>query len=365
MYQRDIPKLPTKITREEFVNEIFNLGHDSNHNYDTMMLAVQVGDYFVDYQGPRTPYIGWKRKEYKKVILPQKKSISQLKRNQQKKIDTRGFTFELSSRDPRYDPHGIADVLSEQIYSKELIHTVTAIAADYNEDRGYDIDDANYNCNNAYVYKLQWEICRILKFHIRPINYLKLIGEILWRDAQAEQERLLTNNYNFSPKTSESVSSPSIIDYPTPPSKTNDCISPTTIWSGSPSTSEIEPSNELNSTYRDIEDITAGPEDLTTRPEQIFDPKEGSKSSKIILSHKHLASTFWDLSKDVCVDYKLSKMNPITVLVGVILLYKHGKLSAVGKNKHRRFLACMKKITRECEASFSEVIQSYIKMKRG
>ena len=54
MYEREISKLPIKISRDDFVKEIFELGYINNEEYGTMMLAVEIGDFFehdVDFAG--------------------------------------------------------------------------------------------------------------------------------------------------------------------------------------------------------------------------------------------------------------------------------------------------------------------------
>lgn len=253
VYQREIPTLPKEISRKTFVREIFYLGYDRHHEYNTIMLAIQIGDFFVNYKGKRVPYIGWKRREH---------STKYRSRTTDKII----IKNVLSNRDPKYDPHKIADILCDQIYSYELIYTATAIAADYNEDNGYNIDHANIDCNNAYVYKLQWEICKLLNFTICPVNYLQLIGRIL-------------------------------------------CIN---------------------------------------------NPDESK-------CNKHLAPIFWDLSKFVCLDYKLCNINPITVLLGIIILYKRGRLMVIKEHRFRKFMMIVKMLSYECETSNLEVIRAYIK----
>lgn len=242
MYQREIAKLPTEISREDFVEKIFDLGFDQNHEYDTIMLAVQIGDFFVKYDGHRIPHTSWKRKE----IVESK----------------------LSKRDPRCDPDGIADILAIQKYSDELVHTVTAIASDYNEDDGYDIAKANVNCNNGYVFKLEWEICSILEFHIQPRNYIRAIGQLIYHKHQYEKIR-------------------------------------------------------------------------------------------------HLAPIFWDLSKDICLNHQLTIMNPNTVLLGIVMLYKRKRLSAIRKYRCRRFSTLFKNLAREYELPIGKILQAYIAYKRS
>jgi len=136
MYKRNIPHLPEKINRCEFVNIIFDIGLEYQHGYDTLMIAVEIGDYFVSYDGPRESLM--------------KKSSKNMIRNP-----------------------------APQEYSKELAYVTTVIAAKYNEDNGYDlIENATIDTENSYVRKMEWEICMILGFTIKNRNFITLIGSL-------------------------------------------------------------------------------------------------------------------------------------------------------------------------------------------
>lgn len=126
MYLWDTPTVPTKIRRTEFVQEVFNINRDYDHSVETAIVAVAIGDDFVNFVGPRILHVHNKYKT----------------------------TNELVS----------------QIYSLELAHTATVIAAKFNEDFGYcNINDAIRNMNNCYIGKMEWEICYTINFTVpRP-----------------------------------------------------------------------------------------------------------------------------------------------------------------------------------------------------
>ena len=141
MHQRDIPKLPTKIDRKEFVDIIFDLGLSSMHGYDTIVAAVQLGDKFVSYSGSR-----------------------------------------ISFNDTRFGSYDI-DIMNQPVpqeYSAELAHVVTIITCKVNEDNGYmDIKEAIYETCNSYVAKMEWEICELFNFNFKVNNFITLIAALV------------------------------------------------------------------------------------------------------------------------------------------------------------------------------------------
>jgi len=144
MYQRDISHLPTKISRDHFIDLIFDIGTRYSHGYDSIVASVQLGDYFVNYKGTRKPF----------------------------------YNNDTSS----------SNELSEQIYSTELAHVVTVIIAKFNEDYGYNKTKlAVSDTNNKYVIKLEWEISMILNFHVRVNNFITVIS------------KLICSNYSHNP----------------------------------------------------------------------------------------------------------------------------------------------------------------------
>lgn len=233
MYKREILKSPKKITRRNFVKTIFDVGYLNGSGYDTMMIAVQVGDFFINYKDRRIAYKGWKKK----------------------------------MRNSSNDPEGIADKKCRRIYSKELAHTVIVIAEEFNEDHAYNIYEANMTCNNSYVYKLEWEICLLLKFNINPSNYIRLMDNLI---------------------------------------------------------------GEINYIEYD----------------------------------KYLSTVFWDLSRRICLSRKMSSINPITLLLGIIILHKKGKLKSIRDNRRRKFLMLIIRIGHEYEVSLIDILQAYIKYKK-
>ena len=222
MHQRDIPKLPTKIDRKEFVDIIFDLGLSSMHGYDTIVAAVQLGDKFVSYSGPR-----------------------------------------ISFNDIQSGSSDI-DIMNQPVpqeYSTELAHVVTIITCKVNEDNGYmDIKEAIYETCNSYVAKIEWEICILFDFNLKVNNFITLIGALV-------------------------------------------C-------------------------HKKDEPIT-------------------------------LNSAFYDLSKQICSNLELLNMNPFTVVAGILILAKHGKLRASHDNKERIFSNMMIQLSKEYEVELSDVLREY------
>lgn len=230
MFQRDIPHLPIKIERCQFVNIVFALGLIHRHGYDTIVTAAQLGDMFVSYSGARTPFTD---------------------------------CFNNSSDNAKF-----IDILSNPVpqeYSEELAYAVTVIAAKANEDDGYkSIEDAIVETGNRYVLKIEYEICMLLNFHVKIHNFITVIG--------------------------------------------------------------------------------------------------------MLLSHKEcviLGSGFWDLSRQICMDPILLKMNPLTLVVGIILLCKSRKLRAIRDNKERVFSDIMTQVSKEYELELTDVLKEYIAIKQN
>src|SRR5205085_5915401 len=126
MYQREEQFDPIEIDREEYVNIVFDLGLLHCHGYDSIIAAVEIGDKF--------------------VISP--------------KNDTN-------------------DIIARH-YSSELAHITTVLASKANEDEGYIFTKKAVNdTNNGLVYKMEWEICRSIGFHIKIDNFITFIGKTL------------------------------------------------------------------------------------------------------------------------------------------------------------------------------------------
>lgn len=165
MYTRNISRLPEEISRDEFVNIVFDLGLMHQHGCDTIVASVELGDYFVSFRGNRIPFVQLTKKERMKRKSREKKG---------ERVEKTTFKEEVIP----------------QVYSVELAHVVTIIIAKYNEDDGYNwTDDAIDATNNDYVIKMEWEICIMLGFHIKVRNFITLIGEIIW-SITTEDERI-------------------------------------------------------------------------------------------------------------------------------------------------------------------------------
>ena len=222
MYQHDIPKLPTPITRNSYVDLVFDIGLEYSHGYDTIVMSVEIGDAFVLYKGNRSPF-----------------------------IPTAHTNFEIMNQ------------LVPQEYSIELAHITTVTVAKFNETGGYQSTrNAISNTENCYIAKMEFEIFEVIDFHINRSNFITVFGNLL-------------------PHTNQ----------------------------------------------------------------------------------KHLGSVFWDLSKAICLDYTLMQMNPYTLILGTILLNKHGKLKAVSDNKYRMFQTLLTHIVEEYELTYSDVIHAYKQVK--
>ena len=167
MYQRDIPHLPTKISREEFVDHVFELGLRNSHSYESIMVSVQLGDNFVTFSGDRVPFIELNREE---------KIIYREERKRRKKIpeiihDTSVIEHILNQR-----PKTFIDEVVPQVYSIELAHVVTVIVAKANEEFGYkQTCYAVADTCNHYVVKMEWEICILLTYHIKIYTFLSVL----------------------------------------------------------------------------------------------------------------------------------------------------------------------------------------------
>jgi hypothetical protein len=136
MYERDIPHVPSEVTREEFVHHVFDLGFRYYHSYSTCIGTVELGDKFVSFTGARTPHTS--------TLFPDNECVP-------------------------------------QIYSLELAYITTVILAKRYEDHGYkSTKQAITDTDNSYIIKMEWEICQILNFHITINNFMTTMGELLW-----------------------------------------------------------------------------------------------------------------------------------------------------------------------------------------
>jgi len=113
MYVRDIIRSPQKITRNEFVNIIFDIGLNYNYGYDTLIASVQLGDQYID-------------------------------------------------QDYNND------------YTKELAYVCLILTTKLNEDDYYSTAEAVDELENKYVLVLEWEIFRTCKIKIK--NFMTYLG---------------------------------------------------------------------------------------------------------------------------------------------------------------------------------------------
>lgn len=142
MYTRDIPKLPNEMSREKFVDLVFDLGSTYNHQYESIVESVMIADRMISYHGMR----------YLFNNLPKINKI---------------------------------DIMCEPIqqhYSIELAHVVTVIISKVNEDTRYDTIASINNTDNIYVLKMEWEICLMLEFKFRCHNFMTDIGCLLYEN---------------------------------------------------------------------------------------------------------------------------------------------------------------------------------------
>jgi hypothetical protein len=163
MYQWEQPHLPIAISREDFVDIIFDIGLYNLYNYDTVVSSVQLGDSFVEYIGPRNPYVD--------------------------KLQLEKFPINSYERD-------ILEKLVPQEYSKELAYAVTVIMGKFLDERGRGFGWTNIairETNNYYVVKLEWEVCMILGFHIKTKNFISVIGNLIYSDISYQPTPILNS----------------------------------------------------------------------------------------------------------------------------------------------------------------------------
>ena len=176
MFQRDTPKLPIPVSRGTFVDLVFDLGKENSHGYDTIIAAVQLGDYFVSFTGPRVIYrklMEVEKIKYntEKLALKRSLNLRNLDYGQKGQI----INKILEERKPTF-----IDEPTPQVYSVELAHVVSVIAAKCNEDfSGYRTHEAIFETDNCYVVKMEWEIFSIIGFRLKVYNFITVIGSII------------------------------------------------------------------------------------------------------------------------------------------------------------------------------------------
>jgi len=138
MYQWQIPKLPTEISRDQFVKKVFDISIQYNHGFDSLVQAIIIADDFVNTKEERHPYI-FQDKDINKEF----------------------------------------NELSAQIYSEELASVVVLITGKINEDNGYiKTIQAIYHTNNVYVMKMENEIYNLYNFNLKIDNFMSVLGKL-------------------------------------------------------------------------------------------------------------------------------------------------------------------------------------------
>lgn len=74
-----------------------------------------------------------------------------------------------------------------------------------------------------------------------------------------------------------------------------------------------------------------------------------------------LPEIFWDISRDICLNKEVMNMNPWTILTGILLLYKHGKLKGVNNYQKRQFNLIMTDLAECYGVNKDNLIKAYIK----
>lgn len=128
MYKRDLPKIPSSISREDFIYEIFSICRSKDLHYDIMISAVAMADTFVS--DPRVFVCNWILRSYDYMCIP-----------------------------------------SPKHYSLELAHTVIVLLSKLYDENRYPTRLAVVELENSYIYKLEWEILMSInyKFDIKHV----------------------------------------------------------------------------------------------------------------------------------------------------------------------------------------------------
>ena len=196
MYSRDIPKLPNAIPREQFVQLVFELGFNYRHGYDSIIAAVQLGDYFVSFTGPRLPYLKLTgdeenqrfNQDYRRV----KREFSVMGYGSKPNFGTKALLINQICAERKIKT--FMDEPIPQVYSIELAHVVTVIMGKGNEDhnQGYNsTKQAIINTDNCYVDKMEWELLTLLGFTVKVHNFITIIGALISDEPNTQQLRSL------------------------------------------------------------------------------------------------------------------------------------------------------------------------------
>lgn len=154
MYQRQIPRAPKKITRDVFIDMIFELGKTYEYGYDTIMGAIELADKFMLIIEPRTSY-------HEHIKVKHKYRIHDRYKGQMDFL--------------------IAPI--EQYYSPELVVVTLTLAGKSNEDDAHSISYALTFVENYYIIKMEWEVANCFGYYIRVKNIITDIGLIIGENA--------------------------------------------------------------------------------------------------------------------------------------------------------------------------------------
>lgn len=263
MYRSSVPHLPVEISREEFVELVFDLGRIHSHGYDTIVASVELGDYFVSFPGPREPFIELTNEEKARIRTEKiraKREIHLLGGKSDFGLEARITAKIIAARTVKT----FLDEPVPQIYSIELAHVVSVIVAKYNETAGYrKTTIAMADTENRFIVKMEWELLLLIGYKPKVSNFMTLIG-------------LITNKDQYSRE------------------------------------------------------------------------------------FRHLSSVFWDLSKEICLNRELLNKDPWTLVMGIFLLGRMGKLRALRTNRERKFRQFIVQLAKEFELDLSELLQAYI-----
>lgn len=166
MYKWLTPKLPTIITRKDFVTLVFDICDQIRLNYDLIIHVIEVADKFVDYDGDRISSLLLLKKSY---ILE-------------------NFSYREMIQHP-----------VPQDYSVELAYVTVNIVAKAMEDFSHSRTiTLAQNLENYYVFKMEREICDIINYTVKPKNIMSFIGCLIWKQPHDSKHVLDTLFWDLS-----------------------------------------------------------------------------------------------------------------------------------------------------------------------
>jgi hypothetical protein len=169
MYLRDIPRLPISIPRGDFVNLVFTLGDEHNHNYASIVSSVQLGDTFNRFKGKREAFVPGRRHVIESNEMAEDQHYDTVVPDL--------IEYDNENDAPNSLPkESIEPILLEvvpQCYSVELAYVVTVLIGKFNEDNGLRFTKTAIDeVENCYIQKMEWEIYFLLHHTIRVDNFV-------------------------------------------------------------------------------------------------------------------------------------------------------------------------------------------------